>query len=878
MIQASYKKSFSRLPRRALAFCLALCAVFCALPARTAKADGVYSYVKVKLTTNNATVLTIGTTGSYFIRENGVAFSGGTLTVRSNGGSLVVSHSAYGDIYTGASCSIMRANMERTAGFLSLNSRKYLGHLHLRATYGGYIQAVNEVPMAHYLYGVVGYEMSELTFGMEALKAQAIAAKCYVINQMDGGEYHIGDTSADQVYRGYNASYNNVIAAVDSTINQVLVCNGSIIRSYFAASNGGETNLPSYAWVGQGRSDAGFGVALDPADLANAYSKKEVVRIPINTAGSLSAPLHRLILEKAGAALGVGVSGIEAINYVSTETPAFGGVTRNLTTCTMSVVVTDGMGAQYQTSFTFRLSELYARGVVTDGTLRIYWGEQVGNQYNIYHLRYGHGVGLSQRGAQQRANEGQNYQQILAFYYPQASLSSTDMIQPPSDPVNALAGQTPVTGVSPVPVTTPAPVNGAPAAIAYGRINYPDTNYRSGPSTDYPSFGKLQTGEALLVYGESGNWYAVGVNGVQAFVYKQYVDLTGTPAASAATSAPAVNAAPAAAAPAVLGIGVLKSGGVNFRTGASTSARSLGRFDKGDVVQVLGQEGSWLYVCIENVYGYVSGNYVQVQSTAAQATPAPVTQPANAVSPDVPAAIAQQGMLTTSNVSFRQGPSTATPSLKKLKKNTAVTVISKQGDWYYIELNGQYGYVYQSYIRITGMAAGSAASGSASGGSASGSAGAGVTTGKVNLRTGPGTSYNKITTLEKKAALTILGETNGWYQVSTGKKTGYVSGKYVKVTAAYSPASSAATIPITSAAPSAGASAANATEQIVTAVSGETTKKVNFREGPSASTKKLALLPQGAALSLYRLENGWFEADYKGTRGYVSAEYVKVRG
>ncbi|MDO5112590.1 MAG: SH3 domain-containing protein [Clostridia bacterium] len=872
MILLYHKRIRVSVLRRTLALLLTLCAAFALLPARAAKATGAYSWVKVKLTANNATSLSISTSGTYFIKENGMEFSGGTLTVRAYGNSLTVSHSQYGELYTGASCSILRANVERTAGFLSFNGRKYLGHFHLRATSGGYIQVVNEVPMAHYLYGVVGYEMSELTFGIEALRAQAIAAKCYVINQMGSGEYHIGDTSADQVYRGYNASYNNVIAAVDSTLDQVLVANGSIIRSYFAASNGGETNLPSYAWPNQGRSDVGFGISIDPADLANTYSKKEVVRIPVNTPGSLSAPLHRLVLEKASAALGMSMSGIEAITYVSTEGPAYAGVTRNLTTCTMSAVVTDGMGTQYQTTFTFRLSELYARGAVSDGTLRIYWGEQVGDQYNIYHLRYGHGVGLSQRGAQQRANEGQNYQQILAFYYPQASLSATGDIQPPSNPVNTLAGQAPVPGALPVPAATPAPVAGAPAVIAYGMINYPDTNYRTGPGTDHQSYGKLQTGEALLVYGESGNWYHVGVNGVLAYVYKQYVDITPTsgvaPVATAVpgvvpvmTPVPVTNPAPAV--PAALGIGVLKTSSVNFRTAPSTSARSLGKFDKGDVVQVFGQEGSWLYVSIDNTYGYVSASYVQVQSVAQ--TAAPAVQPVETIQPDAPAA--RQGMLTTSNVNLRQEATTASASLKKLKKNTAVTVMAEQGDWYYVEVNGQYGYVYRSYVRITGTAA-APANGAAP------AAGTGVTTGKVNLRTGPGASYNKVTTLKKNASLTILGEANGWYNVAAGGKTGYVSGKYVKVTAAL-PAPPAAVPP----SPTAGtAPAEENAAPVVTAVTGETTRQVNFRDGSSTSAKKLALLPKGAPLTLYKLENDWFEADYKGTRGYISAEYVKVRG
>ncbi len=41
--------------------------------------------------------------------------------------------------------------------------------------------------------------------------------------------------------------------------------------------------------------------------------------------------------------------------------------------------------------------------------------------WSIYQRRYGHGVGMSQRGAQQRASDGHTYSQILAFYYPHAS-------------------------------------------------------------------------------------------------------------------------------------------------------------------------------------------------------------------------------------------------------------------------------------------------------------------------------------------------------------------------------------------------------------------------------------------------------------------------
>ena len=104
------------------------------------------------------------------------------------------------------------------------------------------------------------------SFPMEALKAQAIAAKCYALSLRSSGDYDIGDTSSDQVYRGYYAGYSNVIAAVDSTIQEVLTVNGKLLCTYYAASNGGETMLPSQAW--SGRSSSGYAWYRTPTTCA----------------------------------------------------------------------------------------------------------------------------------------------------------------------------------------------------------------------------------------------------------------------------------------------------------------------------------------------------------------------------------------------------------------------------------------------------------------------------------------------------------------------------------------------------------------------------------------------------------------------------------
>lgn len=51
----------------------------------------------------------------------------------------------------------------------------------------------------------------------------------------------------------------------------------------------------------------------------------------------------------------------------------------------------------------------------------------------------------------------------------------------------------------------------------------------------------------------------------------------------------------------------------------------------------------------------------------------------------------------------------------------------------------------------------------------------------VNMRSGPGTSYSVVTTLDKGAALTIKGKSGDWYQVSAGSDSGYIRGDYVSV-------------------------------------------------------------------------------------------------
>ena len=77
--------------------------------------------------------------------------------------------------------------------------------------------------MKNIVYGVVAYEMSN-SWPPEALKAQAVAARCYAYKRLEdsrNGISDIGDTSGDQVYKGTLKVNENIINAVKGTDRKV---------------------------------------------------------------------------------------------------------------------------------------------------------------------------------------------------------------------------------------------------------------------------------------------------------------------------------------------------------------------------------------------------------------------------------------------------------------------------------------------------------------------------------------------------------------------------------------------------------------------------------------------------------------------------------
>ncbi|WP_422123973.1 SpoIID/LytB domain-containing protein [Planococcus sp. X10-3] len=145
----------------------------------------------------------------------------------------------------------------------------YMGTITFRMSGTTQIQPVNELLFEDYLKGVLPGETPASwgnQGGMEALKAQAIAARSYVFAKA-GGKFtvEIDDSTNFQVFKGfiwdkispkYLSAYENTNRAVDETAGQVMTFKkpdgkDGFVRSYFSASNGGQTELPQQYWSGK---------------------------------------------------------------------------------------------------------------------------------------------------------------------------------------------------------------------------------------------------------------------------------------------------------------------------------------------------------------------------------------------------------------------------------------------------------------------------------------------------------------------------------------------------------------------------------------------------------------------------------------------------
>jgi len=120
---------------------------------------------------------------------------------------------------------------------------------------------IKEIPFEEYVKGVVSGEMPA-NFEIEALKAQAIASRSYALYHMNGKEYDVTNTTSNQVYltdeelkqkwkNNYPNNINKIKKAVEETEGQYLTYNNEIVNAMFFSTSVGQTENSEEVFVSE---------------------------------------------------------------------------------------------------------------------------------------------------------------------------------------------------------------------------------------------------------------------------------------------------------------------------------------------------------------------------------------------------------------------------------------------------------------------------------------------------------------------------------------------------------------------------------------------------------------------------------------------------
>ena len=245
-----------------------------------------------------------------------------------------------------------------------------------------------EIGFDEYLYGVVSSEMGtsykadgkSKQVGIEALKAQAVAARTYALYNMmhsKNTDYDLTASNSGQVYKTVNAK-DIVKEAVDATSGQVITYDGEVVCTYFFTTSGGHTESSENVWTAALPYARGVDDPYEP--YIEGQSEWEA-RIPASKYGDM-----------------------EVLEYSENGR-----------------VIKMQIGDEIYTKSSIR-SKL-GNSTIKSTWFKLKYDSNT-DEYVFKGKGYGHGVGMSQYGAMGMAEEGFDYEEILKWYYTGIKIAS----------------------------------------------------------------------------------------------------------------------------------------------------------------------------------------------------------------------------------------------------------------------------------------------------------------------------------------------------------------------------------------------------------------------------------------------------------------------
>ena len=245
--------------------------------------------------------------------------------------------------------------------------------------------------MTDYLIGVVSSEMPT-SFNLEALKAQSVLARTYALKAKQTGK-KLTDTVSTQSYididqmknkweNSFNTYYNKIKNAVENTNGEYLSYNGNYIEALYHSTNNGKTESSLDVFGNY----YPYLISVSSEYDKNASSYLRTINTPLDTISNK---------------LGLNLNNDSVISILSYTD---GGNIKEI-----NINGNNFSGKKVRELLGLRSADFDIS--ISD------------NNANITTRGYGHGVGMSQYGANGMANAGYSYKDILSHYYPGTTLT-----------------------------------------------------------------------------------------------------------------------------------------------------------------------------------------------------------------------------------------------------------------------------------------------------------------------------------------------------------------------------------------------------------------------------------------------------------------------
>lgn len=286
----------------------------------------------------------------------------------------------------------LRALKASAPSSLQVNGKGYRGTVEIRAAEKGLL-VVDELPLEDYLVGLINCEISS-QWPIEVIKAQAVIARSYALYQMEARKdslYHLESSVMDQVYDGCDIEDGRAARGVRETAGEVLTFDGRVIQAFYHSNCGGHTEAAENVWG----NPLPYLRGVDCKYCLTAGAAKWEQAIPLKRIESL--------LKSAGHQ----VAGLRDIKPGQ----------RYRSGRLSDLILISSKGNLTISAVNFRKAIGYS--VIKSTNFEV---KAAGDEALFSGAGYGHGVGLCQWGAKQRAEDGFDYREILYYYYPGVKL------------------------------------------------------------------------------------------------------------------------------------------------------------------------------------------------------------------------------------------------------------------------------------------------------------------------------------------------------------------------------------------------------------------------------------------------------------------------